>query len=92
MLAAGWIVSIVIGILAIFAGIGLSHSIFPSSLFPIVGLIFIAAAGLFLYFLPSIVGRHKINAEAIFVLNFFLGWTLIGWVAALVWAVAKDKS
>ena len=26
-------------------------------------------------------------------LNLFLGWTLVGWVVALVWAVtAKDKS
>lgn len=41
-----------------------------------------------LYFLPAIVGsarKHK-NATAIWVLNIFLGWTVIGWVAALVWA------
>ncbi|MFQ5882888.1 MAG: superinfection immunity protein [Candidatus Methylomirabilales bacterium] len=45
-----------------------------------------------LYFIPSIVGtvRDKRNIGAIFVLNIFLGWTLIGWVVALVWAVAKD--
>jgi ABC-type Na+ efflux pump permease subunit len=43
-----------------------------------------------LYFLPSIVGRRKRNAGAIFVLNLFLGWSLIGWVVAMVWAVAKD--
>jgi hypothetical protein len=23
-------------------------------------------------------------------LNFFLGWTMIGWVVALVWAVKAD--
>ena len=45
---------------------------------------------LLLYFLPSIVGRHKINAFAIFVFNFFLGWTFLGWVLALVWACTKD--
>lgn len=26
---------------------------------------------------------------AIFVVNLFLGWTLIGWVVALAWAVTK---
>lgn len=46
---------------------------------------------LVLYFLPSILGYKKSNANAICVLNFFLGWTLIGWVVALVWAVSKDK-
>jgi len=27
---------------------------------------------------------------AIGALNLFLGWSLIGWVAALVWALTKD--
>ena len=43
-----------------------------------------------LYFAPAIVAlmrRHRQSA-AIIVLNVFLGWTLIGWVVALVWAVA----
>ena len=55
----------------------------------------IAAAivvGLFFYFIPSIVGRHKRNAGAIFVMNLFLGWLFIGWVIALVWACTKDSS
>jgi hypothetical protein len=43
---------------------------------------------LLLYFVPIIVAvvRHHHNALAIGMLNFFLGWTFIGWVAALVWA------
>jgi cation transport ATPase len=48
------------------------------------------AIGALLYFVPSIVGRHKTNATAIFVFNFFLGWTFLGWVLALVWACTKD--
>ncbi len=45
------------------------------------------------YLLPSIIAlcRRKENWFAILILNFFLGWTLIGWVGALVWAVMKDK-
>jgi cation transport ATPase len=49
------------------------------------------ATAVTLYFVPSIVGRHKNNAVAIFVLNFFLGWTFLGWVLALVWACTKDS-
>jgi hypothetical protein len=30
--------------------------------------------------------RHKRNKAAIFFLNLFAGWTIIGWVVALVWA------
>jgi len=44
-----------------------------------------------IYFLPFILSYNKKNVVAIFTLNLFLGWTLIGWVVALVWAVSKDK-
>src|SRR3954468_16516921 len=42
----------------------------------------------FVYFLPSIVGRSRgvTNLGSVFVLNLFLGWTLIGWVVALAMA------
>jgi len=43
-----------------------------------------------MYFLPSIVGREKRNIGAIFMLNLFLGWTLVGWVVALVWAMTVE--
>ena len=49
--------------------------------------------GLSLYFLPTITAgiRRKNNTRAIFVLNFLTGWTLVGWIIALVWAVTVDK-
>jgi hypothetical protein len=48
--------------------------------------------GFAMYFLPSIVAlaRSKRDLAAILILNFFLGWTMIGWVVALVWAVKAD--
>jgi len=49
------------------------------------------ALGLCVYFLPAIVGRAKRNSMAIFLLNLLLGWTLVGWVIALVWAACKDR-
>ncbi len=54
--------------------------------FPIFGF------GFVLYFLPAIVAfaRSKRDAVSILVLNLFLGWTMIGWVIALVWALKED--
>jgi len=48
--------------------------------------------GFVMYFLPSIIAfaRSKRDTSAIVLLNFFLGWTLIGWVIALVWAAKND--
>jgi len=48
--------------------------------------------GFVLYFLPSIIAltRSKRDLLGIFLLNFFLGWTFIGWIVALVWAVKTD--
>lgn len=46
-----------------------------------------------IYLLPFIVAmvRGKRNCLAILVLNLLLGWTLIGWVVALVWACMIDS-
>jgi len=44
-----------------------------------------------LYFLPAIIGRDKRDAAGIFLLNLFLGWTVIGWVIALIWAVSAER-
>ncbi len=56
----------------------------------IFGLIIIICLVL-IYFLPTILAnkRNHKNVPAIFVINFFLGWTLIGWVVALAWAVME---
>ena len=48
--------------------------------------------GFLVYFAPTIVAlaRHKRNTLSIFLLNLFLGWTLIGWIVAVVWASTVD--
>ena len=43
-----------------------------------------------LYFLPAFVGRKKRSARAIFWLNFFVGWTVVGWIGTPIWALMKD--
>jgi hypothetical protein len=44
-----------------------------------------------LYVLPSVIGRGKCNASAICCLNLALGWTLIGWVAAMLWSLLSPR-
>src|SRR3954453_10189208 len=46
-----------------------------------------------LYLLPTMIaaGRKSKRTAGVFVVNFFLGWTLIGWVLALAWAAGSDK-
>ena len=52
-------------------------------------MVFLISCGL-LYFLPSIIGHRKRSFPGIFLLNIFLGWTGIGWVAALIWACTAE--
>ena len=46
---------------------------------------------LFLYFLPAFLARKRSDFTAIFVLNLFAGWTFIGWIIALVWALSSGE-
>lgn len=48
-----------------------------------------------LYFLPTVIAvvfRHESDAVGIFLVNFLLGWTIIGWWVALIWALASNGS
>ena len=49
----------------------------------------IAGAGL--YLLPSLIAGKKPNANTVFVVNIFFGWTVVGWVIALAMAVSNPK-
>jgi hypothetical protein len=48
--------------------------------------------GFVFYFLPAILAfaRNKRDTTSILLLNLFLGWTFVGWVIALVWALKQD--
>jgi Superinfection immunity protein len=56
-------------------------------LFPFIG------GGFFFYFLPTIVAliRDRHDKFSIFLLNFFLGWSVIGRIISLVWACKNDR-
>jgi cytochrome c biogenesis protein CcdA len=49
--------------------------------------------GIPIYFLPTIIAslRNHKNLAALFALNVFLGWVVVGWVVALVWALLADQ-
>lgn len=54
------------------------------------GIIFLLLA-LTLYFMPTVIAwnRNHKNLLPIFFVNLFLGWTLLGWIAALVWSATN---
>jgi hypothetical protein len=62
-------------------------SLFAIFFFPIFGF------GFLFYFLPSIIAAARSNRDlvSILVLNLLLGWTAVGWVVALVWALKLDS-
>lgn len=51
------------------------------------GLLFFAIAAA-VYFVPTIVAAHRGHPQTVSIglLNLLLGWTLLGWVIALVWS------
>jgi hypothetical protein len=48
--------------------------------------------GCVLYLLPWVVAamRGKKNSGAILALNVLLGWTVIGWIIAFIWALTTS--
>lgn len=53
--------------------------------------IMLAAMAVFIYLLPTYIAirrKHKRTA-AIYILNLFFGWTLLGWVVTFVMACLK---
>ncbi|KXK67303.1 hypothetical protein BC89_32885 [Pseudomonas monteilii] len=59
---------------------------------PIAAFIMLIAAFV-IYFLPTFVAakRGHPNGTSIFLLDLFLGWTFIGWLAALIWSASAIK-
>ncbi len=55
------------------------------------GMILFAVLAL-IYLIPSIVAAKRAhrNRHAIMALNILLGWTFLGWVAALIWSLTAN--
>jgi len=52
----------------------------------------VISCGLLVYFVPAIVAwkRGVSGSGILFMLNCLIGWTVLGWMAMLVWAAAGD--
>jgi hypothetical protein len=61
--------------------------------FGVLLVLLLIVASILIYFLPALIARRRLhrNATAILVLNWFLGWTFLGWVIALIWAFTNDR-
>lgn len=46
-----------------------------------------------LYFVPTIVAKNRKhrNYYALFMANLLLGWTVIGWIVCLIWAMLNQS-
>jgi len=58
------------------------------TIFPIILVIVILIA----YFIPTFIARDKENFRKIAVLNIIAGWTILGWVGALYWAISSNAT
>jgi nucleoside recognition membrane protein YjiH len=49
--------------------------------------------GLLFYFIPAIcaLNRKHNNTAAIVCVNVLLGWTVIGWIGAMVWSLTDNR-
>ena len=54
--------------------------------------IIIISSLIIIYFLPSIIAAYRRckRTTGIFILNFFLGISILGWIGALIWAVSDN--
>ena len=54
-------------------------------------IIILAAIGV--YLIPTVIAvqEKKANRNSIIALNILAGWTIAGWIGALIWALAKDR-
>lgn len=43
------------------------------------------------YFIPTYIAKGKENFWKIILLNIFTGWTILGWIGALFWAISSNK-
>jgi hypothetical protein len=55
-------------------------------------LLFFVVILVLIYFIPTVVAvtRKVTNSGSVFVINFLLGWTLVGWAVALAMAVKTN--
>ncbi|NMH26756.1 superinfection immunity protein [Flavobacterium sp. SE-s28] len=47
----------------------------------------------FVYFIPTVIARDKINFKLVLVMNLLVGWTILGWFISFAFAMkGKNKN
>lgn len=61
--------------------------------YAVVLIIMFALVGLMLYFIPTLLAmvRHHHRSLSVFLVNFLLGWTILGWFVALFIAMTTPR-
>ena len=56
------------------------------------GLVILIIVGILIYFIPMFIAnsRHVKNMDGIVLVTLFLGWTVLGWLIAVVWASSAE--
>jgi hypothetical protein len=65
----------------------------PTEVASVVAVAFVVVASVLIYVGPTVIAflRSHQNAAAIMALNILLGWTFLGWVAALIWSLTETR-
>ena len=60
----------------------------------LVVLLFLLAIGFVFYMLPTIIARSRNHKQVVplAIVNFFFGWTFLGWVACLAWSFQSYRA
>ena len=56
-------------------------------------ILILVVAALILYFLQSVIayGNRNPDRNSVFIINLWLGWTIIGWITAFGWAFDRRR-
>jgi hypothetical protein len=57
---------------------------------PGVEILLVVVFGLAVYFVPTIIAWNKRQGSSVMIVNLVFGWTIVGWVGALAWALMND--
>ncbi|MBI5798381.1 MAG: superinfection immunity protein [Candidatus Yonathbacteria bacterium] len=76
----------------LFALVGYTSNPSGPNLQGAVGYAFLGFTIPFIYLIPSVVAyaQGKRNRDGVLMVNFFFGWTVLGWLAAFIWACVEE--
>lgn len=81
--------TVIYSLVIVFGGGFIAQQLNLNISFDFMALFGLMLASIATYFVPYLVAKYRghPNTNSILALNFFLGWTVLGWVWSLVWAL-----